>query len=67
MSELVKGAIAEADACDKQGPPQDEPAGTGSDRQAELPSKAQLGRSAKDSLQVGTANPVLAKLCCLAQ
>ena len=49
MSELVKAAIAEAQAFDKQGPSQDAASGEAS---ADVPLKLQLARAAQTSLQV---------------
>ena len=52
MSELVKEAVAEVDAFDKQGPPSGGEAGSGPAASAEVPIKVQLGRTAQANLQV---------------
>ncbi|KAL0048541.1 hypothetical protein WJX82_005372 [Trebouxia sp. C0006] len=51
MSELVKEAVAEVDAFDKQGPPSGGEAGSGPAASAEVPIKVQLGRTAQANLQ----------------
>ena len=52
MSELVKEAVAEVDAFDKQGPPSGGEAGSGPAASAEVPIKVQLGRTAQANLHV---------------
>ncbi len=51
MSELVKEAVAEVEAYDKQGPPSGGEAG-GPAGSAQVPIKVQLGRTAQANLQV---------------
>lgn len=52
MSELVKEAVAEVEAFDKQGPASGGEAGSGPAASAEVPIKVQLGRTAQANLQV---------------
>ena len=49
IADLVKGAIAEAEALDKTAPPQDAQAGNGG---ADVPIRVQLGRTAQANLTV---------------
>lgn len=65
-SELVKEALAEVEAFDKQGPPSHGEAGSGPAGSAEEPIKVQLGRTAQADLQVMLCLQ-LSSLHCLSQ
>lgn len=66
MSELVKEAVAEVEAFDKQGLPSGGEAGSGPAGSAEVPTKVQLGRTAQANLQVRLYLQ-LSSLPCLSQ